>query len=146
MQLTSTAFVDNEAMPAKYTCDGEDVNPPLQITGVPDGAKSLVLIVDDPDAPAGNWVHWVVFNVPPSMTEILENHGPPGVHGKGTSGNLEYHGPCPPDRQHRYFFKLYALDAMLDLAEGASKEEVKRAMAGHILGQAELIGLYERMK
>ena len=149
MQLTSTAFTNNGAIPAKYTCDGEDVNPPLMIAGVPAGAKSLVLVVDDPDVPKsiredGMWDHWVVFNIPADTTAIDEGKEPVGVQGKGTSGNAGYQGPCPPDRQHRYFFKLYAVDVILNLGEGASKAEVEQAMAGHILEQMELIGLYER--
>lgn len=149
MQLTSTTFANNGAIPAKYTCDGEDVNPPLTIAGVPEGTKSLVLIVDDPDVPKsiredGIWDHWVVFNIPPDTTEISAGTEPAGVHGKGTSGDTGYHGPCPPDGQHRYFFKLYALDTVLNLGEGAGKAEVEQAMTGHILEQIELIGLYER--
>jgi Raf kinase inhibitor-like YbhB/YbcL family protein len=107
--------------------------------------------MDDPDAPAGVWNHWIVFNIPPETREITEKIEPVGVHGKGTSGNSNYHGPCPPalpagrpDREHRYFFKAYALDAMLDLPEGVSKQGVEQAMAGHIIDQAELVGRYER--
>lgn len=127
MQLTSTAFTNNEAIPSKYTCDGEDVNPPLTIAGMPEGTQSLVLIMDDPDVPVsvredGVWDHWVVFNIPPDTTEISEGREPRGVHGKGTSGNLKYHGPCPPDCEHRYFFKLYALDVELDLPGGGDQE------------------------
>lgn len=144
MQLTSSAFEAGGRIPGKYTCDGEDKSPPLTISGVPGGTKSLVLVMDDPDAPAGTWDHWVVFNIPPSVTDIPEGQEPAGVHGKGTSGNLEYHGPCPPDREHRYFFKLYALDTQLDLREGASKQDVEQAMAGHVIEQAEFMGRYER--
>lgn len=146
LQLTSSVFVNNSAIPSKYTCDGDDVNPSLAIARVPEGAKSLVLIMDDPDAPVGMWDHWVVFNIPPSVSEIAEGEEPQGVHGKGTSGNLGYKGPCPPDKEHRYFFKLYALDTELDLQEGVSKKDVEKAMEGHILGKAELIGLYERTR
>ncbi|MDO8752063.1 MAG: YbhB/YbcL family Raf kinase inhibitor-like protein, partial [Candidatus Wolfebacteria bacterium] len=111
MKLTSSAFLHNGKIPAKYTCDGEDMNPPLAISGIPEGAKSLVLIMDDPDVPKnlradGMWVHWVVFNIPPDVKDIAEGVEPAGVHGKGTSGDLAYQGPCPPDREHRYFFKL----------------------------------------
>lgn len=144
MQIMSAAFAHNQLIPARYTCDGDDMSPPLTISGVPDGTKSLALIVDDPDAPAGTWDHWIVFNIPPDTHEILEGSEPRGVHGKGTSGNLEYHGPCPPDREHRYFFKVYALDTMLELSEGASKAELEQAMQGSILDQAELIGRYAR--
>ncbi len=145
MQLTSSAFSDNGAIPSKYTCDGEDMNPPLIISNAPAAARSLVLIMDDPDAPAGVWDHWVVFNIPPETNEIKEGREPDGVHGKGTSGNLEYHGPCPPDREHRYFFKLYALDGELDLAEGVSKTEVEAAMAGRVVAEAQLMGRCTRM-
>lgn len=144
MQLTSPVFSNSGTIPAKYTCDGDDVNPPLAIAAVPEGTESLALIMDDPDAPAGTWDHWVIFNIPPATGSVAVGTEPAGVHGKGTSGNLNYYGPCPPDREHRYFFKLYALDTTLDLKEGVSKVEVERAMAGHILQQTELIGLYER--
>lgn len=146
MQLTSEAFETGGVIPAAFTCDGQDSNPALVISGVPDSAKSLALIMDDPDAPAGTWDHWVVFNIPPDTTNIPQGQEPVGIHGKGTSGNLEYHGPCPPDREHRYFFKLYALDTMLDVTEGASKQDVEQAMEGHIIGQAELMGRYDRQK
>ncbi|MAF79796.1 YbhB/YbcL family Raf kinase inhibitor-like protein [bacterium] len=149
LKLTSLEFEEGKKIPAKYTCDGEDVSPPLAIAGVSDEAKSLVLIMDDPDVPKnlrpdGMWDHWVVFNISPDTTEISEGEEPQGVHGKGTSGNLKYHGPCPPDKEHRYFFKLYALDTELDLNEGVTKAEVEKAMEGHVLEQAELVGLYER--
>ena len=147
MKLTSSAFEDGAKIPSTYTCDGEDSNPPLSISGVPDNAKSLALIMDDPDAmkPAGKvWDHWIVFNIPPATTDILEGQEPEGVHGKGTSGNLDYHGPCPPDAEHTYLFKLYALDTPLALAEGATKKEVEEAMEGHILAQTVLKGRYER--
>ncbi|MCA9914742.1 MAG: YbhB/YbcL family Raf kinase inhibitor-like protein, partial [Anaerolineae bacterium] len=127
------------------------VSPALEISGVPEGAKALVLIMDDPDVPTrlredGMWDHWVVFNIPPETDRIKEATEPEGTHGKGTGGNFEYYGPCPPDRQHRYFFKLYALDAKLKLPEGASKKDVEQAMQGHILEQTELMGLYERQR
>ena len=151
MRLISSMFEHREKIPAQYTCDGNDMSPPLTISDVPDGVKSLVLIMDDPDAPAGIWDHWVVFNIPPDVTEIPESQEPrqtggqaPGVSGKNSFGTLGYGGPCPPDREHRYFFKLYALDVELDLPEGASKAEVEQAMAGHIIEQAELTGLYAR--
>lgn len=149
MRLTSPVFANNQSMSSKYTCDGSDTNPPLQISDVPAEAKTLVLIMDDPDAmkPAGKvWDHWIVWNIPPNTTDIPEGQEPRGVHGLGTSSNLDYHGPCPPDGEHRYFFKLYALDRELDLYEGASKEDVEEAMDGHIIEQTELIGLYNRQK
>jgi len=147
MKIRSSAFENGGNIPSKYTCDGEDTNPQLSISDVPVEAKSLVLIMDDPDAikPAGKvWDHWIVWNIPVDTTEISESEEPAGIHGKGTSGNLNYHGPCPPYAEHRYYFKLYALDIQLDLPEGASKLEVEAAMEGHILKKDELIGKYKR--
>ena len=144
MRLSSGNFSHNVLLPAKYTCDGDDINPSLQISGVPERAKSLALIMDDPDAPAGIWDHWIVFNISPDIVQIEEGAEPSGIHGLGTSGNLKYHGPCPPSGEHRYFFKLYALDTMLALGEGASKQEVGRAMEGHVIDQTELVGKYRR--
>jgi Raf kinase inhibitor-like YbhB/YbcL family protein len=149
MQLTSTVFKQDSKIPSKYTCDGENINPPLQINDVPAHTKTLVLIMDDPDVPEfirkeRMYDHWVVFNMPPSVHTIAENSVPPGISGKNTGGGLGYRGPCPPDREHRYFFKLYALDTSLDLPEGATKTDVEKAMAGHILAQAELMGRYTR--
>lgn len=149
MRLTSSAFDPGGKIPSQYTCDGANINPPLAIAEVPAAAKSLVLIVDDPDVPKrlradGMWDHWIVFNLPASLREIPAGQEPAGVHGLGTGKNLNYYGPCPPDREHRYFFKLYALDTMLALAEGAAKSQVEAAMAGHVLAQTELIGRYER--
>ena len=154
LQLTSTAFSNNEKIPSKYTCDGSDTSPPLSINGVPAVAKSLVLLMDDPDIPEfvkqkfgiTVWDHWVVFNIPPTTTSIAEGKNPPGVLGRNTGGKNAYGGPCPPDREHRYFFKLYALDTMLDLPVGAAKAEVEQAMKGHILAEARLVGLYQRNK
>ena len=150
MKLTSTAFENGGKIPSKYTCDGPNTNPPLAIAGVPSGAKSLALIMDDPDVPKnlrkdGMWDHWVVFNIPPELREIKEAEEPKGVHGIGTSQNLKYNGPCPPDREHRYYFKLYALDTKLDLAQKATKTQVEEAMEGHVLEKTELMGRYERV-
>lgn len=149
MRLTSPVFAHGGLIPALYTCDGDNVNPPLEIAGVPAAAVSLALIMDDPDVPKrarpdGMWDHWLVFNIPPALARIEENREPPGVHGIGTAGNHDYHGPCPPDREHRYFFKLYALDCQLDLPAGATKPQLEAAMAGHILATAELMGRYDR--
>jgi len=149
MEITSDSFNNNGLIPAKHTCDGPDVSPALTIKDVPAGARSLVLLMDDPDVPKhiredGMWDHWVVFNIPSDTTETSEGEEPAGVHGIGTSGNSDYHGPCPPDGEHRYFFKLYALDEMLKLAEGASKAEVEAAMEGHVLAQAQLLGKYSK--
>lgn len=150
MKLTSTAFQQGGKIPSKYTCDGQNINPPLQIADVPANAKSLALIMDDPDVPESvrkdrMWVHWVIYNMPAAATTIAENSQPKGTAGKGTGKTLAYQGPCPPDREHRYFFKLYALDTLLSLKEGAAKEEVEKAMKGHIIAQTELMGKYERI-
>lgn len=147
MKITSSAFEHGGKIPSKYTCDGEDINPGLVISEVPGEAKSLVLIMDDPDAvkPAGKvWDHWIVWNIPADTTEIAEGEKPKGMHGRGTSGNLNYHGPCPPDAEHRYYFKLYALDSELDIAEGSTKKDVEEAMKGHIVAQAAIMGKYRR--
>lgn len=149
MKLTSSAFEHGARIPSQYTCDGPNINPPLKISDVPSGARSLVLIMDDPDVPKklrqdGMWDHWIVYNIPPETREVPEGKEPKGTHGTGTGGNLDYYGPCPPDREHRYFFKLYALDTILDLKPKASKKMVEHAMAGHVLAAAELMGKYER--
>ncbi len=146
MQLKSSAFADGGSIPSKYTCDGQDISPPLQISGVPDGAESLALVMDDPDAPTGTFDHWLVWNIPPDTTDIPEDTEPEGVQGRTDFGNLGYGGPCPPSGTHTYRFKLYALDARLDLAEGARKADLESAMEGHILGQAGLNGKYSRSR
>ena len=142
MEITSPAFKHNEHIPAKYTCEGEDINPELIISGIPDGAKSLALIMDDPDAPIGVWVHWVVFDIP--LVSSIEENSVPGKLGITNSGRGNYHGPCPPSGTHRYFFKIYALDAQLNLKPGIPKGQLEKAMQGHILDSAELIGLYKK--
>ncbi|MEJ2587790.1 MAG: YbhB/YbcL family Raf kinase inhibitor-like protein [Deltaproteobacteria bacterium] len=149
MKLISYAFEHEGKIPSKYTCDGENINPPLRISEVPASAESLVLIMEDPDVPKhlredGMWDHWVVFNMPTDITDIPEDSRPPGGLGVGTSGDMNYFGPCPPDREHRYFFKLYALDTELDLHEKPTKADVEAAMKGHVLEQTELMGRYER--
>jgi hypothetical protein len=149
LTLTSSAFANNSKIPSKYTCDGEKINPPLEISGIDVKAKSLVLIVEDPDVPAnvradGMWNHWVKFNIPTTASIIDEGMDPGGITGMGTGGAQKYIGPCPPDREHRYFFKLYSLDDMLDLTSSATKEQVLEAMRGHILQQTELVGRYAR--
>jgi len=144
MQIKSV-FNHNEKIPNIYTCDGEDKSPEIFISEVPGGAKSLVLIVDDPDAPAGTWVHWLLWNIDPGIASIGENSIPVGAkQGMNDFKKLEYGGPCPPSGTHRYFFKVYALDIELDLEEGSSKEELEKAMKGHMLDKAELIGVYSR--
>jgi len=153
MKLTSNIFENTGLIPSTYTCDGADINPPLSISDVSTSAKSLVLIMDDPDIPEGVkksfgievWDHWVIFNIPPDTKEIKEGIEPKGVMGANTRGNLAYGGPCPPDREHRYFFKLYALDTMLDLQAGSKKKEIEAAMEGHILEKTELVGRYNRI-
>jgi Raf kinase inhibitor-like YbhB/YbcL family protein len=151
MQLTSTAFTEGAAIPAKHTCDARDVSPPLKWTGVPAGAKSLALIVDDPDAPAGTWVHWVLYDLPASKSELTEDVPKSQyVAGGAKQGlndfrHLGYGGPCPPHgKPHRYFFKLYALDAVLDLKPGLTKKDLEGTMEKHILARAELMGTYQR--
>lgn len=145
LKISSTAFAHNGPIPSKYTCDGADVSPPLAIENVPAGAKSLALIMDDPDAPAGTWVHWVMWSIEPSTKEVRENTVPAGAsQGITDFRKAKYGGPCPPSGTHRYFFKLYALDAVLALAPNAGKAAVEAAMKSHILAQTELIGLYTR--
>ena len=150
MQIMSPAFENGGPIPYVYTCDGKDINPPLEIKGVPPGAHSLVLIMDDPDVPSfvrkdHMWVHWVIYDMPAETRLLKENATPPGIQGTGTGKAAHYQGPCPPDREHRYFFKLYALKAFLNLKPGASKEQVEAAMEGKILDQAELMGRYVRI-
>jgi Raf kinase inhibitor-like YbhB/YbcL family protein len=148
--VASPAFIEGGMIPKKYSCDAENVSPPLAWSGIPDKAKSLALIVDDPDAPAGDWVHWVVYNMPVTMREMPEDIGPDervagiGIQGKTDFGKIGYGGPCPPSGTHRYFFRLYALDKVLDAAPGLTKAQLLQAMAGHVLAQGELMGRYKR--
>ncbi|HSW86084.1 MAG TPA: YbhB/YbcL family Raf kinase inhibitor-like protein [Rhabdochlamydiaceae bacterium] len=151
MKLKSRAFQHEGNIPERYSCDGDNINPPLEIEEVPSNAKSLVLIMDDPDVPEfvrkdRMFVHWVIYDMPKDIAVIDEDSTPQGKMGKGTSGEASYFGPCPPDREHRYYFKLYALDKMLNLAAGATKQEVEKAMAGHIIANTELMGRYERRR
>lgn len=147
MKITSSAFENNKNILGKYTCDGENVNPPLKFIDVPSSSKSLVLIVDDPDAPSKTWVHWVVYNIDPKTSIIEENSKPEtGVEGITDFGKPGWGGPCPPSGTHRYFFKLYALDAVLDLSQNSDKKTVEEKMKSHILDSSELIGLYGRTK
>lgn len=151
MKLTSSAFKEGGIIPSLYTCEGKNINPPLEIRAVPPSAKSLVLLMDDPDVPKtvrpdGMFDHWVIYNIPPDTYEIAKGSTPPGIQGRNTYGKNEYFGPCPPDREHRYFFKLYALDKMLDLQPGASKKQVERAIQGHVLAHFQLMGRYEKGK
>jgi Raf kinase inhibitor-like YbhB/YbcL family protein len=140
--VKSPAFENNKNIPKKYTCDSEDVNPPLTIESIPEGTESLVLIVDDPDAPMGTWDHWIVWDIPPAG-EIAEN-SVPGTEGMNSFNRTSYGGPCPPSGTHRYFFKVYALDKKLDLDSSARKKDVIDAMKNHIVAKGQLIGLYSR--
>lgn len=150
MEIKSSAFKEGGMIPKKYTCDGKDVSPPLSWSNMPGGIKSFALIFDDPDAPMGTWVHWVVYNIPGNSNQLPEDVS----HDKGLSdGTLQgttdfqrtgYGGPCPPSGIHRYYFKLYALDTTLNLQPGATKEELLTAMGGHVIEQAQLMGKYSR--
>ena len=150
MELTSSAFQEGKSIPSLYSCDGKDISPPLSWSGAPEGTKCFALIADDPDAPRGTWVHWVLWNLPATATELKEAlptlpHLPSGViQSKNDSGESGYGGPCPPSGVHRYFFKLYALNAKLSLKSGATKSELEAAMKGHVLTQATLMGVYSR--
>jgi Raf kinase inhibitor-like YbhB/YbcL family protein len=151
IQLTSTAFADGQPIPAKYTGDGRNVSPPLAWTNIPPGAKSFALIADDPDAPSGDWTHWVMYNMPSIEVVLSENIAKTETlddgrkQGKNSFGNIGYDGPAPPrGKAHRYFFKLFALDAMLDLKSGATKADLLKAMDGHVLGEGRLMGTFQR--
>jgi len=150
MQITSAVFVEGGMIPPKYTCDGQDISPPLEWKELPANAKSLALIVDDPDAPMGTWVHWVMHNIPSDLVKLPEDVRPEkesknGIRqGMNSWPRIGYGGPCPPGGTHRYYFKLYALDAVLDLAPGATKAQLIQAMTGHILSEAMLMGKYKR--
>lgn len=143
IKIISTAFTTNGPVPKKYTCDGENINPPLTIDNIPQETKSLVLIVDDPDAPTGTWNHWLVWNIDPTTREIKEGSRlPNSIEGTNSSGKIGYEGPCPPSGTHRYFFKVYALSTQLNLATGAKRKDLEKAFENHIIDQGELIGTY----
>lgn len=150
MKLQSPAFKHEEDIPSKYTSDGEDVSPELHWSQVPEGTKSFAIISHDPDAPSGDWTHWVIFNIP--ATEVSIEEGTPAkeeLHngakqGRNSFENFGYQGPCPPSGRHRYFFKLYALDVMLSLPVGATRHDLEKGMEGHILDSAELLGVYQK--
>jgi hypothetical protein len=150
MTLTSSAFVHEDDIPVRHTCDGADLSPPLTFSGVPEGAVSLAVVCDDPDAPAGVWDHFVLFNLSPGTPGLPEglpdtaSYPDGSLSGRNSWGRLGYGGPCPPRGTHRYFFTLYALDAMLDLPAGVTKGDVLRAAKGHILASATLMGRYRR--
>lgn len=150
LKLESPSFAEGGMIPRKYTCDGEDTSPELSWSGAPAGTRSFALVCDDPDAPAGTWVHWVLFNLPPEVNRLPEAvpREPKlpggGCQGKNDFRRLGYGGPCPPGGTHRYFFKLYALDSLLPLEPGITKRELEAAMKGHILAEAHLMGRYRR--
>lgn len=150
LEIKSGAFVDGKAIPAKYTCDGHDISPQLSWSGEPSGTKSYALISDDPDAPMGTWVHWVAWNIPAASTGFAENIAKNASLPDGTRQGISdfkrpgYGGPCPPSGTHRYFFKLYALDTLLELPASSTKRELEAAMKGHVLAQAQLMGTYAR--
>ncbi len=152
MDLTSKAFDNGGSIPPKYTCDAENVSPPLACRGAPDKTKSFALVVHDPDAPNGDWVHWVIYHLPASHTELSENipanetlsNG--GMQGRNDFKKIGYGGPCPPSGTHHYHFQLYALDSTLPLHAGATRQELEKAMHGHVVAEALLIGTYQRRK
>ncbi|NBF40899.1 MAG: YbhB/YbcL family Raf kinase inhibitor-like protein [Spirochaetes bacterium] len=140
MHITSSAFEHNERIPAKYTCNGQNINPPLRIEDIPPGTQSMAIIVDDPDAPGKTFLHWLIWDIEPT-NEIGENTAP-GTQGRTDFGKPAYGGPCPPSGTHRYFFRVYALGTTLGLPEGSSRADLEQAMKGHVLAEAEIIGLY----
>ena len=145
IQITSTAFTEGGKIPRLYTCDDQNVSPPLAWTGVPTNTVSLALIMDDPDAPSGTWVHWVLYNLPSTLIGLDQGKSGGGTDGKNDFGQLGYGGPCPPrGSNHRYFIKIYALDATIELKAGATKAQVENTMKGHILAQGQLMGRYAR--
>jgi len=146
MKITSPAFQEGGNIPSKFTCDSGNTSPPLQIADVPSGAKSLVLIADDPDAPSGLFTHWMAWNISPQTNAIAEGSAPKGVHGTNDFGKSGYGGPCPPSGTHRYYFKIFALDRELDLPAGTKRTQLDAAMKGHVVAQGELMGRYSRKK
>jgi Raf kinase inhibitor-like YbhB/YbcL family protein len=140
--VTSPVFRDNSQIPSKYTCDGININPPLEIQGIPEGTISMVLIIDDPDAPMGTWDHWIVWNIQPKGK--IEEASVPGTEGINGFRKHSYGGPCPPSGTHRYFFKVYALDTKLNISSNSRKSDVEKAMKDHVLTKGQLIGLYSR--
>ena len=144
MNISSAAFKEGASIPSKYTCDGADTSPPLAFGAIPNGAKTLALIMDDPDAPGGTFDHWIVWNIPPNTTAIGEGKSPQGVSARNGFGKSGYGGPCPPSGEHRYYFKVYALDATLNLPPSSSKSDLENAMKGHTVAQAQMMGRYKR--
>ena len=146
MKITSPAFAEGANIPVKFTCDGSDTSPPLKIDGAPAEAKTLVLIIDDPDAPSGLFTHWLVWNIDPKTQSLAEANSAGGVEGKNDFGKTGYGGPCPPSGTHRYYFRIFALDEQLSLKPGARRKEIDAAMKGHVIAQGELMGRYARKK
>jgi len=145
MKIISPAFENKKIIPSKYTCDGENINPPLQISSIPANTQSLALIIDDPDAPNGDWVHWLVWNINPKTQSIAENEIPKGAaQGTNNFNKQNYGGPCPPSGIHRYQFKIYALDTNLNISANSRKKDLEKAIEDHILDKDILIGLYQR--
>jgi len=144
LTITSPAFSEGGMIPVEYTCRGANVNPELKIEGVPKEAKSLALIMDDPDAPTGTWVHWVKWNMVPTLSKIQKGVEPDGIDGVGSGGKETYQGPCPPSGTHRYFFKVYALDGILSIRPGSTKQDLLKAMDGHILAEGSLMGRFSK--
>ena len=144
LQVISIVFSHNGHIPPQYTCEGENFNPPLTIRNIPEGTKTLALIMEDPDAPKGVFDHWIVWNIPPN--EAIVERSNPGINGTNSFGKTGYGGPCPPSGSHRYFFRVYALDCELDLEVGSGKKELLDAMEGHVLASGELMGLYQKHK
>ena len=143
LKITSPAFENNQPIPSKFTCDGKNISPPLEVEHIPNEAKCLALIVDDPDAPIATWAHWLVWNIP--LTHHIKENSIHGIEGVNDFERKNYGGPCPPSGTHRYFFKVYALDELLKLSPNARKADLEKAMSGHIIGFGELIGTYKRI-
>lgn len=150
IKITSPAFEEGGMIPEVYTCDGIDISPPLKWSSMPQGTKTFALICDDPDAPIGTWVHWVIYNIPGDICELPENIPPEqeikngGIQGMNDFRKIGYGGPCPPGGTHRYFFRIYALDTEVDLKPGATESQLLKAMEGHILAEGQLMGRYSR--
>jgi Raf kinase inhibitor-like YbhB/YbcL family protein len=142
LNISSSAFENEGLIPSKYTCDGQEINPPLFVENIPEGTQALAIIVEDPDAPKGTFDHWLVWNIPPER--IIEENRIPGMSGKNSSGKTGYHGPCPPSGYHRYYFYVYALDQSLDLEGGSDKKMLQAAMQPHILAEGTLMGKYKK--
>ncbi len=144
LKVYSTVFSHNGHIPPEYTCDGNDINPPIEVNDIPDGTRTLALIMEDPDAPRGVFDHWIVWNISPN--EAIAEQTNPGITGLNDFGKTGYGGPCPPSGVHRYFFRVYALDTKLDIVAGADKQALLAAMQGHVLAEGEIMGLYQRKK